>query len=241
MTVDDTLKTSLREESTKLLQLAKTMTDVVAGQQEVTKLKAATPQIEAAIQQNVKAGQSAERTQMVVRFDEMVRNAAEGQKVFLTRTDLLAPTTETAKERVSSAYGTIKDSINGATTAQNALNESIRTMPAPVGGGAQGKSLGGLISKMKFFESGGAAQGTDTIPAMLSPGEFVTSAKNARRFLPQLQAINAGIPPAAEPNSVTYNTTVGDINVNGAQQPTLVAREVMRQMRRETRRGSGRL
>jgi hypothetical protein len=94
---------------------------------------------------------------------------------------------------------------------------------------------------MKFFESGGAARGTDTIPAMVGAGEFITNAKNSRRFLPQLQAINSGIPPAYEPGGVTNNTTVGDIIVNGAQQPKMVAREVMSAIRREQRRGSGRL
>jgi hypothetical protein len=102
-------------------------------------------------------------------------------------------------------------------------------------------SAGGLIGRMKFFESGGAARGTDTIPAMVGAGEFITSAKNTRRFLPQLQAINSGISPAYEPGGVTNNTTVGDIIVNGAQQPKMVAREVMSAIRREQRRGSGRL
>ncbi len=241
LTVDSAVRTSLLEESTRLAQLATTMTDVVAGQQKVANLKAAAPQVEAAIQQNVDAGQNSQNIQMVVRFDEMVRSATDGQRVFLRQTDLIAPATDVAKERASSSYTAIKDAISGATAAQNALNDSIRNMPVPSTGSVQSRSLGGLMSEMRFFESGGAARGTDTIPAMLSPGEFVTSAKNTRRFLPQLQAINAGIPPIAEPSAVTYNTTVGDINVNGAQQPKLVAREVMAAIRREQRRGSGRL
>jgi len=242
LTADSAMRKKLRETSTQISQLGTAVEDALAGQQKVAALKASEPKVEAAIQENVRAGISAQNAQFFVRLELMQQSAIKGQELLITKTDLLAPTAEAASERASTAYRTIKDAINGAETAQNDLNDSIRNMPMPaVGGGVQGKSLGGLMSKMKFFESGGAARGTDTIPAMLSAGEFVTSAKNTRRFLPELQAINAGIPPAPEPSSVVYNTTVGDINVNGAQQPTMVAREVMRQIRRENRRGSGRL
>jgi len=44
----------------------------------------------------------------------------------------------------------------------------------------------------KRFAMGGYAQGTDTVPAMLTPGEFVINAKATRENLPLLQAINGG-------------------------------------------------
>jgi len=44
----------------------------------------------------------------------------------------------------------------------------------------------------KRFAAGGYAQGTDTVPAMLTPGEFVINAKATRENLPLLQAINGG-------------------------------------------------
>ena len=71
---------------------------------------------------------------------------------------------------------------------------------------------GGAIRR---FSSGGGV-GTDIVPAMLSPGEFVVSAAAARAFYPQLTAINAGSrPPSVPGSSVTnHNTTIGDVNVS---------------------------
>ncbi len=63
-----------------------------------------------------------------------------------------------------------------------------------------------------FLATGGRPQGTDVIPAMLSPGEVVINAASARKFASQLTAINAGVQPVyrSEGGSVT---NIGDINV----------------------------
>jgi hypothetical protein len=42
-------------------------------------------------------------------------------------------------------------------------------------------SKGGFVG-MKYFANGGFAKGTDTVPAMLSPGEFVMSAKSVSNY-----------------------------------------------------------
>jgi len=97
------------------------------------------------------------------------------------------------------------------------------------------ESKGGL----QYFANGG--RGTDTIPAMLSQGEFVTNARSSRRFFSQLQAINAGQQPVYKSEGGdTYNTNVGDIHVSGANRPEATARAIMKKIRREERRGSGR-
>lgn len=103
--------------------------------------------------------------------------------------------------------------------------------------GLFGFSQGGAV---RGFATGGAAKGTDTIPAALSPDEFVVNARSSRQFFSQLQSINAGHSPSFEPASVTNHTTVGDIIVNGSQQPKQVAREVMAAIRREQRRHASR-
>ncbi|OIN79100.1 phage tail tape measure protein [Mycobacterium malmoense] len=54
--------------------------------------------------------------------------------------------------------------------------------------GAPGYALGGLV---KYFATGGPA-GTDTIPAWLSPGEFVMNSDATRQYLPYLQNMNKG-------------------------------------------------
>lgn len=99
------------------------------------------------------------------------------------------------------------------------------------------KAFGG----MSHLASGGFARGIDTIPAMLSPGEFVMNARSSRQFFSQLQAINAGQTPAFRENggSVTDNsTTIGDIHLHSNPTST---RELMKDIRREQRRGTGRL
>jgi hypothetical protein len=52
-------------------------------------------------------------------------------------------------------------------------------------------AMGGLVSP-KYFADGGMAQGTDTVPAMLTPGEFVTNKASTKRFAPLLEAMNNG-------------------------------------------------
>jgi len=93
-----------------------------------------------------------------------------------------------------------------------------------------------------FLSLGGQAQGTDVIPAMLSPGEVVINAASARRFAAQLTAINAGVQPVyrSEGGSVT---NIGDINVNvtGGGTSRQTAREIAAELRRELRRGTATL
>ena len=52
-------------------------------------------------------------------------------------------------------------------------------------------AMGGLVSP-KYFADGGMAKGTDTVPSMLTPGEFVTNKASTKRFAPLLEAINSG-------------------------------------------------
>jgi hypothetical protein len=93
--------------------------------------------------------------------------------------------------------------------------------------------------RVGYYANGG--RGTDTIPAMLSAGEHVTNARSSQRFFSQLQAMNAGQQPVyRNDGGDTFNTNVGDINVSGAGNPQQTAREVMKAIRREERRGSSR-
>ena len=93
-----------------------------------------------------------------------------------------------------------------------------------------------------FLAAGGRPQGTDVIPAMLSPGEVVINAASARRFAAQLTAINAGVQPVyrSEGGSVT---NIGDINVTvtGGGTSRQTAREIAAEIRRELRRGTATL
>ena len=98
----------------------------------------------------------------------------------------------------------------------------------------RGKSLGGMI----YRQYGGfTPRGTDTIPAMLSPGEFVVNAESSKQFFSQLVAINAGVKPVYRQQGGSV-TNVGDINitVQGSGTPQQTARETMFAFKREFRR-----
>jgi hypothetical protein len=128
-----------------------------------------------------------------------------------------------AVERMATASSTYSSNITSAMTLLGSTDFT---------GFAHGGRTG-------YFASGG--RGTDTIPAMLSQGEFVTNAKSSRRFFSQLQAMNAGQTPVfRNEGGDTYNTNISDINVSSPGKPSVVAREVMKAIRREERRGSGR-
>jgi len=90
-----------------------------------------------------------------------------------------------------------------------------------------------------FLAFGGRPQGTDVIPAMLSPGEVVVNAASARRFAAQLTAINAGVEPVyrSEGGNVT---NIGDINVRieGKEAAQLTPRKFWQEVQREARRGT---
>jgi hypothetical protein len=50
-----------------------------------------------------------------------------------------------------------------------------------------GKALGGVVTK---YMARGGAVGSDTVPAMLTPGEFIVNKAAAKRFGPMLRSIN---------------------------------------------------
>ena len=64
-------------------------------------------------------------------------------------------------------------------------------------------AMGGLVSP-KYFANGGMAQGTDTVPAMLSPGEFVVNKKSTDMYGPLLAAMNSS--PVSSLSSMGANT-----------------------------------
>lgn len=100
------------------------------------------------------------------------------------------------------------------------------------GSGGKAKAMGGMIYKA----GGGFAKGTDTIPAMLSPGEFVVNAESSRRFFSQLVAMNSGRQPIYRKDGGP--TTVGDININinESKMSPITARDLANTIRREIKR-----
>lgn len=146
-----------------------------------------------------------------------------------------------AKAELESLRTTIdgfQSSFNNSARAASSLATQLeraataaRQIQIPTGG--VNAAFGG-----RFFAKGG--RGIDTIPAMLSPGEFVVNAASSGKFFTQLQAMNAGQTPVFRGDGGT-TINVGDIKIDGAQNPKIVGREVINAIRREQRRGSARI
>lgn len=127
-------------------------------------------------------------------------------------------------------------SAQNASLLERQAAAAERLQASRAAGSIATEALGGLA----HFSTGGLAKGTDNIPALLSKGEFVVNSHSAARFLPQLQAMNAGIQPSFN-RPTTINNTVGDIVINADPNPRTTAREVMDLIRREQRRGTAQI
>ena len=89
-----------------------------------------------------------------------------------------------------------------------------------------GMSSGGM-AKPKYFSLGGPAKGTDTVPAMLTPGEFVMSKYAVNSYgVDKMKAINSG----SYEGEKVYNYNLS-VNVKSDANPDDIARVVMTQIR----------
>jgi hypothetical protein len=87
-------------------------------------------------------------------------------------------------------------------------------------------AMGGIVPK--YFATGGFASGTDTVPAMLTPGEFVVKKYAVDSFgVDNLKAINSG----TYAGDSMYNYSV-NVNVRSDADPNAIARTVMDQIQR---------
>jgi len=150
----------------------------------------------------------------------------------------------TAVQSIDQSTRSLAGSINAAAGAGNSMAASMKAAAAAAVKAAQAcaaaakQCSGGSVRAStggRFFADGG--RGTDTVPAMLTPGEFVVNAKSARNFFPQLQAINAGQAPVYREQGGSV-TNIGDVNVTvqSGEAPSQTVREIASGLRRELRR-----
>jgi len=160
---------------------------------------------------------------------QSISSEAQGQKLIdLTQFAQARATVETMKPTA------LLNSLNAANTVVQTMANTIKNMQP----GVQGYSKGGLV---KYFAAGGfASKGTDTIPAMLSPGEFVMNARSTKKFYSQLVAMNAGLQPIYRETGGSVTNNIGDINVTltGGSNTKQSAREIATALRREMRRNT---
>jgi TP901 family phage tail tape measure protein len=121
-----------------------------------------------------------------------------------------------------------------------ALQELAAAQAASGGGGTAALALGGLVRR--FAIGGFAPRGTDTVPAMLTPGEFVVNARDSKRFFSELVAINSGRRPIFRQDGGAVSQSFGDININVPDgRGPVDARELAKELRRQLRRKTARL
>jgi len=172
-------------------------------------------------------------------LEEAIKNM-QGQSEQLTRlqSDVLAAqaeiqerferSSEVAERVQQSSFKSQEEIIESAKNIMKSVEKAVksaefiyRNAPDP-----ENRAFGGLI------------HGTDTVPAMLTPGEFVVNARASRKFYSQLQAMNSPMNFAS--GGLVPGTTVnGDFNisVNSSGHPRVDAVTIGKELRREIRRG----
>ncbi|MCK9463146.1 MAG: phage tail tape measure protein [Proteobacteria bacterium] len=85
---------------------------------------------------------------------------------------------------------------------------------------------------------GGMTHGTDSVKALLTPGEFVVNANASRRFYSQLVAMNAGPRHFASGGPVTSINGDFNISMNSSGNEHIDVVKIGKLLRREVRRGT---
>ena len=157
----------------------------------------------------------------------LIRKAFEFVK---TMFDKIAAPVQKAFKPVTDAINKLFKTPGWIKTLQDLINKLANANPFKQGGGGGGAlkaiATGGL-SKIggggKLFAEGGLVSarhlqtggflfepvGTDSIPAMLSPGEFIVSKPAVDRIgTPALQSINAGQSPTGGGQSLVFNVNI---------------------------------
>jgi hypothetical protein len=134
-----------------------------------------------------------------------------------------------AERELALALKKPKKSSSGKKTTTTTTTETSNTTPTSTttGGGGRGPVMlasGGMVS---YFANGGKPLGSDIVPAMLTPGEFVVKRPAVKNFgVKNLEKINSGKSPSG--SVYTYNVSV---NVATDADPDKIARAVVTKIR----------
>lgn len=188
-------------------------------------------------------------TEGVEALDKTIESAKNQAKATEDNVAAVAPAANSANgaaRTLDSTIGSIASSAFSSKSAVDALAQSLRDAIAlqqelnnSGGGGTVTAYRGGHVA---YRAAGGASRGQDTVPAQLTPDEFVVNPQASRNFFSQLQSMNAGSTAASGPSGGNTTINVGDINVNSnSQLPSDTAREFGQSLKREIRRRNFRL
>jgi hypothetical protein len=156
-------------------------------------------------------------------YDDELRNALANVEGIVSGWKSL-DTTITTNHVVNTTYTGGTPAATPATPAATparpgALNWTpfVPTGGVSVGGGMAFVAKGGYI-KPKYMAAGGMAQfakGTDTVPAMLTPGEYVVNRNATKKFGPLLSAINSNGRGFTTPVYPEISRTYPSANIGG--------------------------
>jgi hypothetical protein len=143
--------------------------------------------------------------------------------------------------RLQQLEAVIQGSDSAATNIEGALTRGATALENAAS--RLESAVSRLPSTPANFASGGLARGTDTVPAMLSPGEFVVNSRAAGRFISDLQRMNAGMEPTYRSSGGVVNNTMGDVSiqVNESKNARMTGRDIANALNREFRKGTARL
>lgn len=171
-------------------------------------------------------------TTLKTKVEETTKNIADLSSKIEDETFLLIQAADIQK-KAADAQNVAADLQMKAAQANEFANKSIPERFA---------SYLGQVKGWMGFARGGFVPGIgsrDSVPAMLTPGEFVVNKKAAGRFYGQLLAINSGRRMAGG-GSVSNSVAVGDVNINMTSSGNVnydVAR-LGNRLRREIQRGA---
>jgi TP901 family phage tail tape measure protein len=156
---------------------------------------------------------------------------------------------KTAAEGILAAWSQIKSKVITITTVyQTAGSPPSAPVKKMYGGKINAMSMGGLVPK--YFAKGGRI-GSDSVPAMLTPGEFVVNKAASKRFGPLLESLNESKYPSmigagssgygapinnvsssvSDNSTAVYNYSLG-FNVNGSNSNANdIAKAVMKEIK----------
>lgn len=173
-------------------------------------------------------------------LDQSVPDTIERLNTALTGLNQATKTADLGKlTTAADAYQALVDRIGQSVQAIEAMGRGERAV-RELGPPEASQSRGGPVG---YFAQGGETRGIDSIPAMLSPGEFVMNPQASQRFAATLTAMNSGLSPFSPPSpTISHGDIhVGDIHVNGGPTTRETADELVSALRRGIRTGRYRL
>ena len=173
-----------------------------------------------------------------------IKVEAANTQVEFTKKNLQAA--KTAAEGIFAAWNKITSKVITITT--NYTTTGAPANKKMYGGKINAMSMGGVVPK--YFASGGRI-GSDSVPTMLTPGEFVVNKAASKRFSPLLESLNESKYPSmigagsagygapinnvsssvSDNSTAVYNYSLG-FNVNGSNSNANdIAKAVMREIK----------